>query len=103
MLYEIMKKLGLNVTRPYQSVYAMDYRKLEVHGPIKDLLVHLEAYLDRVFVMDEVIPNVRKAWGMLLSNKWMSMLGGNIQLDLSYTTIPFDANQYVILKREQWE
>jgi hypothetical protein len=38
--------------------------------------------------MDIVVINVPDAWGMLLSRKIAADLGGNIQMDLTYATIP---------------
>jgi hypothetical protein len=45
--------------------------------------------------MDVVVIDVLDAWGMLLSRKWAANLGNNIQLDLSYATIPTIDNTYV--------
>ena len=38
---------------------------------------------------------------MLLSKKWGVTLGGNIQMDLSYATIPVSENAFVKLHREK--
>jgi hypothetical protein len=38
--------------------------------------------------MDVVVIDVPDAWGMLLSRKWVATLGGNLQMDLTYATIP---------------
>jgi hypothetical protein len=51
--------------------------------------------------MDVVVIDVPYAWGMFLSHKWATDLGGSIQMDLSYATIPTCENTYVILHREQ--
>jgi hypothetical protein len=41
------------------------------------------------------------AWGMLISQKWAANLGGSIQMDLSYATIPTRENTYVTLHKEK--
>ena len=52
MSLDVMKKLGLQISRPYQSMCATDSRKIKVHVLIKDLQERLVAYLDVGFFMD---------------------------------------------------
>ena len=40
-------------------------------------------------------------WDMLLSRKWAAILGGYIQMDWTYATIPASENTRVILHREK--
>jgi hypothetical protein len=49
--------------------------------------------------MDVVVIDVPDAWGMLLSRKWVTTLGGSIQMDLSYATIPTYDGTFVTLYR----
>jgi hypothetical protein len=42
--------------------------------------------------MDMIVMDVPNPWGMPLSRKWAENLGGNIQMDLSYTVIPLYPN-----------
>ena len=50
--------------------------------------------------MDIVVIDVLDAWGMLLSRKTAADLGGNIQMDLTYATIPTPEGTYIRLDRE---
>jgi hypothetical protein len=50
--------------------------------------------------MDVVVIDVPDAWGMLLSRKWAATLGGSLQMDLSYATIPTPDGDFVTLYRE---
>jgi hypothetical protein len=50
--------------------------------------------------MDILVIDVLDAWGMLLSRDWGANLGGSIQMDLSYATIPTCDNTLVRLNRE---
>ena len=77
----------------------MDSKKIEVHGLIKDLQVHLVAFPD-IQIMDIVVIDVPDAWGMLLSRKWAVDLGSNLQMDLTYATIPTPEGTMVRLNRE---
>ena len=44
-----------------------------------------------------VVIDLPSAYGMLLSRKWSTSLGGSIQMDLTYALIPNDESQLVIL------
>jgi len=50
--------------------------------------------------MDIVVIDVPGVWGMLLSRKFAADLGGSIQMDLSYATIPTEASGMARLYRE---
>ena len=50
--------------------------------------------------MDIVVIDVLDSWGMLLSKKWALDLGGSLQMDLSYATIPMPDNNFFRLDRE---
>jgi hypothetical protein len=39
-------------------------------------------------VMDIVVADVPPKFGMLLSRSWIKILGGTLQMDLTYATIP---------------
>jgi len=41
MTKRVMEQLNLRVSRPYYNICAMDSKKIEVHGLIKDLQVNL--------------------------------------------------------------
>jgi len=78
MTKRVMEQLNLRISRPYYNICAMDSKKIKVHGLIKDLQGHLSVYHDIMIVMDIVVVDVLNAWGMLLSRKWTSDLGGSI-------------------------
>ena len=50
--------------------------------------------------MEIVVIDVPDAWGMLLTRKTGVDLGGNIQMDLTYATIPTPEGTYIRLNRE---
>ena len=87
MPLKTMQQLVLKVTRPYQNICAMDRREVEVLGVIKNLVVRLHIYRD-VAVMTDVVIDIPNSWGMLLSRKFTTHLGGSLQMNLSYATIP---------------
>jgi hypothetical protein len=39
--------------------------------------------------MDVLIIDVPDAWGMLLSRKWRAHMGGCLNMDLTFATIPY--------------
>jgi hypothetical protein len=52
--------------------------------------VFLDRYYEIVFLMDIVVIDVPDVWGMLLSRNFVATLGGTLQMDLTYATIPMD-------------
>jgi hypothetical protein len=55
---------------------------------IKDLAVTLTQASMKTMVMDIVVADIPPKFGCLLSRSWMKRLGGTLQMDLSYATIP---------------
>jgi hypothetical protein len=100
MTKKVMEQLNLRISRPYHNICAMDSKTIEVHGLIKGLQVHLAAFPDIMIEMDIVVIDVQDAWGMLLSRKTNADLGGNLQMDLTYATIPTPDGSMFRLNRE---
>jgi ribonuclease HI len=96
----IMDKLGLEVTRPYGDLYSFDSRRVKCLGMIKDLVVNLAQIPSKSILMDVVVADIPPKYGMLLSRSWGAKLGGSIQLDMTYATIPIFGGQFTRLYRE---
>ena len=95
----IMDRLGLEITKPYKDLYSFDSSRVKCLGLIKDLRVNLAQVPAKHLVMDVVVADIPSKYGMLLSRTWGAKLQGNIQLDMSYATIPV-FNKPRILYRE---
>jgi hypothetical protein len=54
---------------------------------IENLEVRLVIYPEIIFIMDIVVVDIPNIWGMILSRKWVVILGGTLQMDLYYATI----------------
>jgi hypothetical protein len=50
--------------------------------------------------MDVVITDIPPKYGLLLSRLWGSKIGGSLQLDMTYATIPMFGGQFTRLYRE---
>jgi hypothetical protein len=96
----IMERLGLQITRPYGNLYSFDSIKVKCLGMIKDLVVTLAQVPVKSILMDVVIADIPPKYGMLLSRSWGAKLGGSLQLDMSYATIPIFGGQFTCLYRE---
>jgi hypothetical protein len=96
----IMEKLGLEITRPYRDLYSFDSRKVKCMGMIKYLVVNIAHILVKSIRMDVVVVDIPAKYGMLLSRSWGTKLGGSLQLDMTYTTIPIFDGQFNCLYRE---
>lgn len=100
MTKRVMDQLNLRISRPYHNICSMDSRKVVVLGVFKDLSISLADYPYKIITMDIGIIDVADVWGMLLFRKFAAGLGGSIQMDLSYATIPATAGGMVRFYRE---
>jgi hypothetical protein len=96
----VMEELGLEVTRAYHDLYSFDSRRVQCLGVIKDLVVSLFQLPMKSMVMDIVVDDVPPKFGMLLSRSWIKRLGGTLQMDLTYATIPVFGGEHRRLYRE---
>jgi hypothetical protein len=97
---KVMEQLNLRISRPYHNICALDSQTIEVHGLIKGLQVYLASLPDIMIEMDIVVIDVPDVWGMLLNRKTTADLGGSLQMDLSYATIPTPDGGTFKLNRE---
>jgi hypothetical protein len=96
----VMEELGLEITKTYHDLYSFDSRKVQCLGVIKDLVVTLFQLPMKSVVMDIVVADVPPKFGMLLSRSWIKRLGGTLQMDLTYATIPVFGGEHRRLYRE---
>jgi hypothetical protein len=96
----IMEKLGLEITRPYIDLYSFNSRKFKCMGMIKDLVVNLAQIPVKSIMMDVVVVDIHAKYGMLLSRYWGAKLGGSLQLNMTYTTIPIFDGQFTCPYKE---
>ena len=101
MTKKVMQQLGLRTTRPYQNVCAMDSRPVKVEGMIEKQNVRLAKYTDIHITMYILVIDVLDKWGMLLSRKFGATLGGSIQMDWTYATVPTLEDSLVKLHMEK--
>jgi hypothetical protein len=71
-------------------VCGFESRAIPTHGVIENVEVCLERYPERVIHTDIVVVDVRDVWGMLLSRKFSSMLGGTLEMDITYINVPMN-------------
>jgi hypothetical protein len=67
---------------------------------IKDLVVTLTQVPVKSILMDVVSANIPPKYDLLLSRSSGAKLGGSLQLDMTYTTIPVFGGQFTRLYRE---
>jgi len=96
----IMDQLQLEVTRTYHDLYTFDCKKVPCLGIIKDLVVTLAQILVKRVVLEIVVTDMPPKFGMLLSSSCCAKLGGSLQMDMSYVTIPVYRGEYLKLYRE---
>ena len=67
---------------------ASNLNPIPTHGVVENVEVFLKEYPEKVIHIDIVIVDVPDVWGMLLSRKFSSMLGGTLEMDLTYVYLP---------------
>ena len=96
----VMEALGLSITKPYHDLYAFDSRAVKCLGVIKDMVVSLAQLPMKSVIMDVVVADITPKFGLLLSRSWEKKVGGTLQMDLSYATIPVFGGENRRLYRE---
>jgi hypothetical protein len=96
----VMEELGLEVKKAYHDLYYFDSRRVQCLGVIKYLAVSLFQLPMKSVVMDIVVVDVPPKFGMFLSRSWIKNLGGTLQMDLTYATIPVFGGEHRRLYRE---
>jgi hypothetical protein len=84
----VMEELGLEITNAYHNLYYFDSRRVQCLGVIKDLVMSLFQFPMKSVVMDIVVVDAPPKFFMLFSRSWIKILGGTLQMDLRYATIP---------------
>jgi hypothetical protein len=93
----VMEELGLEVTKPYKDLHSFDSKKVKCLGLIKDMVVSLAQLPMKSVVMDIVVADIPPKFGMLLSRTWAKKVGGSLQMDLTYATIPVFGSEHIRL------
>jgi hypothetical protein len=96
----VMEELGLEITKPYQDMYSFDFKKVRCMGLIKDLVVSLAQLPMKSVVVDIVVADIPPKFGILMSRTWAKKVGGSLQMDLTYATIPVFGGEQRRLYRE---
>jgi hypothetical protein len=88
MSLKVMRQVGLKVTRPYINVCGFESKAIPTHGVVENVEVCLKDYLEKMVHIDIVVVDVPNVWGMLLSRKFAAMLGGTLEMDLTFLQLP---------------
>jgi hypothetical protein len=88
MPFKVMHQLGLKVTHPYMNICGFESKAIPTHGVVENVEIFLKECLEKVIHIDIVIVDVPYVWGMLLSRKFASLLGGTLEMDLSFIELP---------------
>jgi hypothetical protein len=83
----VMERLGHDVTRPYKDFHSFDSSKVKCISLINDLCITLAQIPQKSMVMDIMVANIPRKYGMLLSRSWGAKLKGTLHIDMYYATI----------------
>jgi hypothetical protein len=102
MPLKVMEQLGLKPTQPYRNVCGFESRAIPTHGMVENVKAHLARYPERVIPMDIVVVYVPDVWGMLLSRKFVAMLGGTLEMDLTNINVPLKDGTFLTYPTCPW-
>ena len=88
MSFKVMQQVGLKVTRPYRNVCGFESKAIPTHGVVENVEVCLKEYPEKIVHIDIVVVDVPDVWGMLLSRKFGAMIGGSLEMDLTFLRLP---------------
>ncbi|XP_059068964.1 uncharacterized protein LOC131859349 [Cryptomeria japonica] len=97
---DVRRELRMHVDTPYGKYYAMDNRSVLVVGIMKDVEFGFPACLATTYKTNITVVQVPANYEILLSRQWSNLVGGHIQLDLSYATIPVEGTAVRINREE---
>ena len=89
----VMETLRVEVTKTYHDLYNFDSKPMKSVGMIKDLVVNLSHLTSKRILLDVVVTDVPPKYGMLLSMISAKRMGGTMQMDMKYATLPFCARE----------
>jgi hypothetical protein len=88
MSLKVMQQMGLKVTRPYKNVCGFESKSVPTHGVIENIEVRLKEFPEKIVYIDIIVVDVPDVWGMLLSRKFGAMIGGSLEMDLTFLRLP---------------
>jgi hypothetical protein len=96
----VMDELRLYITKPYHDLYYFDSMKVQCLGVIKDMVVTLSQLPMKSVVLDVIVVDIPPKFGILVLRSWAKKVGGTLQMDLSYATIPIFGGEHRRLYKE---
>jgi hypothetical protein len=88
MSLKVMQQMGLKVTRPYRNVCDFESKEIPTHGVVENVEVHLKEFPEKTVHVDIIVVDVSDVWGMLLSMNFGAMIGGSLEMDLTFLRLP---------------
>jgi hypothetical protein len=80
--------VGLKVTWPYRNVCGFKSKAIPTHKLVENVEVCLKEYPEKIVHIDIMVVDVLDMWGMLLSRNFSAMLGGIVEMDLTFLQFP---------------
>jgi hypothetical protein len=88
MSLKVMQQVGLKVTWLYRNVCGFESKAIPTHGVVENVEVRLKEYPEKMVHVDILVVDVPDVWGMFLSRKFGAMLGGSLEMDLTFLQLP---------------
>ena len=95
-----MDEIGLSITKPYHDLFSFDSRKVKFLALIKYLAINLTQLPSKSVMMGIIVADIPPKFALFISRSWSKILGGTLQMDLMYATIPMFGGETKRLYRE---
>ena len=81
MPYLVCKKLNVEPKMRKTEIIQLDRSHVKALGELKDVLIHLYSNSKVHQMIDIIVVDIRKAYGVILSRYWSSKLNGYFGID----------------------
>jgi hypothetical protein len=103
MPLSLCKKLNAVSLKSDKHVIQLDKTQVKVMGELKDVMIKMETHLKFVQVIDIVMVDIPKAYGLLLSRYWSEKLNGYFSTDWDHLWLPLKGHTNIIrIDRERY-
>jgi hypothetical protein len=99
----ICKKLNVVPLKSDKHIIQLDKNQVKVMGEIKDVIIRIVTHPKFVQVIDIIVADIPRAYGLLLSRDWSEKLNGYFSTDWAHLWLPLNGDKNMIrIDRERY-
>ena len=86
--HDVSQSHATNGAKSNQALHGFESKAIPTHGVIENIEVRLKEFPEKIVYIDIIVVDVPNVWGMLLSRKFGAMIGGSLEMDLTFLRLP---------------